>query len=781
MKLKKTIVLCIVIVFVVGSITFITQKHIYGEKNSNAVLYDEDGMRKDDPNNGNWYDQTAVKYNTDEADFMVRVGDMDNFGFGWRDSGMAKNFNLFEGKSTKIHSFPFSPKNDYNGTDRIMVNSGYKSNGDYGIEQGARIYYHNKWGKYDWNYQEGKTVDSNGYIYKEIESHDIYWRKYRDHQLIGYLKNQRFFRIDKRGNYKKDEHSVYATDGYGKLYRKLYKGTVVLDNGTRIDYDDTKGTFDNTFIDGYTNTTKANAYDNKVRSIKLNYQNNKQFKKIKDNITRAKIEIFVDDFQAGAAEDRKGSKHRFLGKYQVRIDNERVPEMEKAINSLNQSGPIGRLITMKIPDRLLKKVKNGNLSINIDDPVSQAGDGYAIDFVKLLINYKDPIYYGSIKGKVTEKKTGKPIKGVEVSVDSELTKTYTDENGNYKIDKVPAGTPSISVKKSGFVTQTKSKNLVKDTSETVNFSLERSTTPKAPIITLKPKEITNKDVIVTIEYPDNPGIKEIWYDNPEDDKGADWYIYKGEIKISKNQTIKARGKFTTKDYARIYKNPKERPYYEKEKDIPYGEESSLDITNIDKEKPEKPTITESNSKTIPNKTITVDYHEKDNEKLKKYIYYIPIGQKEVIKEEYKGPVEVDTTQVIKAQSVDIAGNESEIATYKVDIYKYTINPINNDKIRVVVNKNNDFSIEVLKDGVKCTEAQEPVKLTILNSQIAQLVKEETTKDGINKTTILDSIKGYSGKIKGIAIGTTEIKVESINGHFAPVTIPVEVVHGIDLR
>lgn len=56
-----------------------------------------------------------------EADLVVRVGDIDNLGFGW-----PAGFDPFSGRETPVHPFPFAPGDtDPAGTDRIMVVSGH--------------------------------------------------------------------------------------------------------------------------------------------------------------------------------------------------------------------------------------------------------------------------------------------------------------------------------------------------------------------------------------------------------------------------------------------------------------------------------------------------------------------------------------------------------------------------------------------------------------------------------------------------------------------------------
>ena len=70
-------------------------------------------------NDGDWAKQYVTLSNTPEADYMIRIGDIDNLGYGW-----AEGFNPFSGKSTDTHDWPYSiDPNDAPGTDRVMIPS----------------------------------------------------------------------------------------------------------------------------------------------------------------------------------------------------------------------------------------------------------------------------------------------------------------------------------------------------------------------------------------------------------------------------------------------------------------------------------------------------------------------------------------------------------------------------------------------------------------------------------------------------------------------------------
>ena len=63
--------------------------------------------------------------NSENADIEIRVGDIDNLGFGW-----PEGFDPFCGKNTNRHRYPWDidPK-DPAGTDKIILGSSYKGTG----------------------------------------------------------------------------------------------------------------------------------------------------------------------------------------------------------------------------------------------------------------------------------------------------------------------------------------------------------------------------------------------------------------------------------------------------------------------------------------------------------------------------------------------------------------------------------------------------------------------------------------------------------------------------
>ena len=183
--------------------------------------------------------------------------------------------------------------------------------------------------------------------------------------------------------------------------------------------------------DGYSGTTRP---DNNPRPIVL------QYPATGIQIVNAALQIFVDDFQAPV----------WGAKYQVTLNGKRYPELEVVINSLVQTGPIGKLITVPVSPSLLPEVASGQIALLFDDPTTGAGDGYAIDFVKLLINLKGNLQSGTISGHVSEEGTGRSLAGATVSAFDQTVQT--DANGDYRLANVPAGLAFVTASSPGYQT-----------------------------------------------------------------------------------------------------------------------------------------------------------------------------------------------------------------------------------------------------------------------------------------------------------------------------------------
>ena len=139
------------------------------------------------------------------------------------------------------------------------------------------------------------------------------------------------------------------------------------------------------------------------------------------------FQIFVDDFQAPS----------FHSHFQVSLNGTRIPSFEQVLNALDQTGPIGKLITVNLLPEYFPLLNSGTVKLLIDDPTTHAQDGYAVDFVRVLVNPHKFPYLVSVAITVKDWDKNTPIAGATVS--AALQSASTDANGNCELTGLPAG------------------------------------------------------------------------------------------------------------------------------------------------------------------------------------------------------------------------------------------------------------------------------------------------------------------------------------------------------
>jgi len=171
------------------------------------------------------------------------------------------------------------------------------------------------------------------------------------------------------------------------------------------------------------------------------------------------LQWFVDDFQAPM----------WGGHYQVEIDDERMQAMELGLNALEQTGPVGKLISLALLPEYHRLLEDGELEIMIDDPETGAGDGYAVDFVRVLINPGNLPYTGEVHGEVVRERDFKPIPGALVT--TALGTTETDAGGRYSLNGDPAGLAIVSAAKDGYRARARTAEIIDGRRAELNFKL----------------------------------------------------------------------------------------------------------------------------------------------------------------------------------------------------------------------------------------------------------------------------------------------------------------------
>jgi len=206
--------------------------------------------------------------------------------------------------------------------------------------------------------------------------------------------------------------------------------------------------------DGYTSYTKAPA--NAPVEISITYD------KPEVKIEQVVLQMLVDDFQAPV----------WGTSFQFHINEKRLTYIENIINTLNQTGPIGKLLQVGVLAEDLPLFESGSVNIKIDDPITGAGDGYAIDFIQLLINPKgDYECTARISGLVTDEQNN-PLKDVLVSANG-LKEGLTFEDGTFTLEGVPVGMISLSASKHSYQTETISFELIRDEDWEVTLVLKK--------------------------------------------------------------------------------------------------------------------------------------------------------------------------------------------------------------------------------------------------------------------------------------------------------------------
>jgi len=139
------------------------------------------------------------------------------------------------------------------------------------------------------------------------------------------------------------------------------------------------------------------------------------------------FQIFVDDFQAPS----------FHSHFQASLNGTRIPSLEQALNALDQTGPIGKLITVNLLPEYFPLLQSGTVKLLIDDPTTHAQDGYAVDFVRILVNPHKFKYLVSVTLTIKDWDKNTPIPGATVT--AALQSASTDASGNCALNGLPAG------------------------------------------------------------------------------------------------------------------------------------------------------------------------------------------------------------------------------------------------------------------------------------------------------------------------------------------------------
>lgn len=138
------------------------------------------------------------------------------------------------------------------------------------------------------------------------------------------------------------------------------------------------------------------------------------------NVKNALLQLCIDDFQA----------LMWGSNFTVTLNGRDAPFIAELLNHVDQTGPTSYIVSAIIPSGFYNEISSGKLVITIDETTG-VGDGYAVDFAKLLINYKESVFSGHFTGSV------QGAENATVRLLGTSTTIKTDAGGNFSFDAIP--------------------------------------------------------------------------------------------------------------------------------------------------------------------------------------------------------------------------------------------------------------------------------------------------------------------------------------------------------
>jgi outer membrane protein OmpA-like peptidoglycan-associated protein len=153
------------------------------------------------------------------------------------------------------------------------------------------------------------------------------------------------------------------------------------------------------------------------------------------------LQIFIDDFQAPS----------FCSGYRLFLNGKRYVEGEKILNAIDQTGPVGKLISIPLTEDLFPVISAGGMLSVLIDEATGAADGFAMDFIRLLVNrHRENSCKGTITGHVYVKDTEEPVSNATVSTADNFS-VKTRANGIFVLKDIPAGFEVLRASADGYM------------------------------------------------------------------------------------------------------------------------------------------------------------------------------------------------------------------------------------------------------------------------------------------------------------------------------------------
>lgn len=157
-------------------------------------------------------------------------------------------------------------------------------------------------------------------------------------------------------------------------------------------------------------------------------------------VSNAFVQLFIDDFQAPS----------MCSRFQVTFNGKRFAEAEKTLNAIDQTGPVGKLLTIPLPEEFWGELTTGKPISLLVDETKGSEDGFAIDFARLLVNRKrENTCKGNVTGRVVSEGDEAPIANARVSL-ADKTSVLTDADGQFAFKDVPTGFEVVTASAQGY-------------------------------------------------------------------------------------------------------------------------------------------------------------------------------------------------------------------------------------------------------------------------------------------------------------------------------------------
>ncbi|MBO4331154.1 MAG: S-layer homology domain-containing protein [Oscillospiraceae bacterium] len=169
----------------------------------------------------------------------------------------------------------------------------------------------------------------------------------------------------------------------------------------------------------------ANAYGEGTAEITMSYDASGI------TVKNALLQLCIDDFQAIG----------WGSVFTVKLNGKDAPFIAELLNHVDQTGPTAYVVSAIIPASFYEDVASGKLVVTVDETTG-CGDGFAIDFAKLLVNYKSDVFKGRFTG------TTEP--GATVRLLGTSTTVTASSTGGFEFEAVP-GLNAVRASKDGYV------------------------------------------------------------------------------------------------------------------------------------------------------------------------------------------------------------------------------------------------------------------------------------------------------------------------------------------